>query len=253
MNASAFTALDPRFNKIGVEGKVVLITGASSGIGYAAARRFAEAGAKLVLTGQRADRLQALAKETGRAAFRAGDICHETLCDELVDLAIEKFGRIDIVLNNAGVNHGGTIDAIEIEKVAAMVRVNVEAAYRLSYRILKYFKSRGVGHLINTSSVMGTKVRATSGPYAGTKHAIEALSEALRLELAGSGIKVSCVEPGLVSTELHRDWKTPPAIERGIARPLLADEVAQAILYIACQPAHINVARMLVLPQDHCI
>jgi NADP-dependent 3-hydroxy acid dehydrogenase YdfG len=118
---------------------------------------------------------------------------------------------------------------------------------------LKYFRRVGQGHLINTSSVMGGKVRETAGAYSGTKHAVEALAEALRLELAGSAIKVSCIAPGLVTSELHRDNEIPPAVERNIDRPLAPSEVADAIVYAAQQPPHVNVSRLLLMPQDHKI
>ena len=100
---------------------------------------------------------------------------------------------------------------------------------------------------------MGHKVRETAGGYAGTKHAIEALCEALRVELARSRIKVSCVAPGLVDSELHRHASVSPSIARNIARPLLPDDVAEAIIWIMLQPPHINVPQLVVLPQDHPI
>jgi NADP-dependent 3-hydroxy acid dehydrogenase YdfG len=236
-----------------LKGKVALVTGASSGIGHATARAFAEAGAKLVLTGQRSERLADLSALIPDSVYLPGDLTDAELPAELLRVALREFGRLDIVFNNAGLTHDGTIEEINIDSVCAMVRVNVEANFRVAYTVLKHFCRVGEGHLINSSSVMGTKVRVSAGPYSGTKYAVEALSEALRLELAGTGVRVSCVQPGLVTTELHRDNKVPPAIERNIRRPLCAEEVAALVLLIAEQPPHINIARLLLLPQDHRI
>ncbi|WP_316163859.1 SDR family oxidoreductase [Bradyrhizobium sp. SZCCHNRI20481] len=234
-------------------GKVALVTGASSGIGHATARAFAEAGAKLVLTGQRPERLADLSARIPDSIYLPGNLADAGLPAELLRAALRKFGRLDIVFNNAGLNHDGTIEEIDIDAVCAMVRINVEANFRIAYTVLKHFRRVDEGHLINCSSVMGTKVRATAGAYSGTKYAVEALSEALRLELAGTGVRVSCVQPGLVTTELHRESKIPPAIERNIERPLRAEEVAALVRLIAEQPSHINIARLLLLPQDHRI
>jgi NADP-dependent 3-hydroxy acid dehydrogenase YdfG len=131
-----------------------------------------------------------------------------------------------------------------------MVRVNVEAAYRMAYTAVKHFRRVGRGHLVNTSSVLGFKVRPKAGAYAGTKYAVEALSEALRLELAGSDIKVTCIEPGLVITDLHRDHAVRPEVAQSVAQPLQPADVAQCILFALQQPAHVAIPRLMVLPQS---
>jgi len=234
-------------------GKVAVITGASSGIGMAVARRLAREGVALVLHGRREERLRALAEELPGVLWVAGDLTDTAASAQLLELAMTQHGRVDFAINNAGINHTGHIVDIDIEKVCGMARINVEAAYRFTYTFLKLFQAQMNGHLVHTTSVMGHKVRETAGAYAGTKHAIEAMCEALRIELARSAIKVSCVAPGLVNTELHRDQLVHPSVSRNVTRPLTPQDVAEAIVWVMRQPAHVNVPQLVVLPQDHPI
>ncbi len=174
-------------------GKVAIVTGASSGIGQGAARELVSAGMKVVLTARRQEKLDALAQELGsdNCCVVAGDIADDALPQKLIDGAMNKFGRCDVTLNNAGTMHVGAIADIDLDAVAKMVRVNVEAVYRLSYLSLRQFLKQGSGHLINISSTLGTKVRPTTGAYAGTKFAIEAFTEDLRMQVAGTGVRIS--------------------------------------------------------------
>ncbi len=233
--------------------QVAIITGASSGVGAAVARDLGRAGVKLVVTARRAELLQALAAELEETVTIPGDIREPELPRRLLDGALRAFGRCDIVFNNAGVIEAGPIESIDVDRVCDMVRVNVEAAFRVAYVAVQHFKSVGRGHLVNTSSVLGTKVRPTAGAYAGTKFAIEALSEGLRMELAGSGVRVSCVEPGLVMSDLHRDWAVHPRESLGIPNPLEPEDVARCVRFILEQPDHVRVPRLMVLPRDHQI
>ena len=230
--------------------KVAIITGASSGIGRAVARNLNEAGVKFILTGRREDHLAELKGELEHVAVLTGDISQVGMPQNLLKNALDVFGRCDIVFNNAGIIEAGSIDEINIEDVCYMVRVNVEAAFRMAYVAVKHFKSTGSGYLINTSSVLGTKVRPTAGAYAGTKFAIEALTEALRLELAKTNIGVSCVEPGLVQTDLHREWPVPPAQSLNIPRPLQPEDIARVVRFILEQPDHVRLPRILAVPSD---
>jgi NADP-dependent 3-hydroxy acid dehydrogenase YdfG len=233
-----------------LEGHVAIITGASSGIGAAVARNLYKAGVKSVLTARRSDRLAELAGELGESVYVAGDITDATLPDSLIARAVESFGRCDIVFNNAGVLEAGSIGDIDIDRVCAMVRINVESAFRMAYTALKHFRSVGRGHLITTSSILGTKVRPTAGAYAGTKYAVEALSEALRMEVAGSDIQVSVVEPGLVYTELHDAWEVHPSESMDIPHPLRPEDIARAVRFMLEQPSHVRVPRMLLVPGE---
>jgi len=233
-----------------LEGKVAVITGASSGIGAAVARDLHDGGMKLVLSARRENRLHKLTEEIGEAVFVQGDITDPDLPQALVDTALATYGRCDVVFNNAGIMRVGKVEEIDIEGICEMVRVNVEAAFRMAYVAVKHFRSVGRGCLINTSSILGTKVRPTTGAYAGTKYAIEALTEALRLELAGTDIVISCVEPGLVMTELHREWEVHPKDLFDIKAPLAPEDIARAVRFLLEQPAHVRIPRILVVPGE---
>jgi NADP-dependent 3-hydroxy acid dehydrogenase YdfG len=153
-------------------------------------------------------------------------------------------------MNNAGVMEMGPIASIDIDKMCEMVRVNVEAPYRISYVFLRHFLSQGHGHLVNTSSVLGTKIRLTAGAYAGTKYAIEALTEALRLEVAGTAIRVSCIEPGLVATGLHRNWPTHLRESIKMSNPLQPEDVARCVSFILSQPDHVCIPKLMIVPGE---
>ncbi len=233
-----------------LDGKVALITGATSGIGLASARAMAAAGMKLVIAGQRASLLAENAKALGDCVAVAGDITEPGAPEALFQRALDTHGRLDVVMNNAGLVENGPAETIDLDRVSRMVRVNVEVAFRVMYLAIRHFKQQGSGHLVNTSSVLGTKVRPNIGAYAGTKHAVEALAEALRLEVVGSGIRVTCVEPGLVATDLHRDFAEPPSKMQGIEEPLKPEDVARSVMFALEQPSHVLIPRVLILPRE---
>ncbi|MEM6393994.1 MAG: SDR family oxidoreductase [Planctomycetota bacterium] len=242
-----------------LEGQVAVITGASSGIGHATATLLRQAGMKLVINGRRADRLHALADELGDTHAVPGDITDPQLPKRLLDTAVDAFGQCDVVFNNAGVLHVFPFEDLDLDKLCDMVRINVEAAYRLMYETVAYFKTVGPpdrggrGQLINTSSVLGTKVRPTAGWYAGTKYAIEAVCESLRMELAGTDIKISAVEPGLVLTDLHREWDQPSNVKLGMEKPLRPEDIARCVKFILDQPDHVRIPKLMALPGEHAI
>lgn len=231
-------------------GQVAIVTGATSGIGDAIARALDARGVRLVLTGRRADRLDALAAELAAARTVAGDITDPALPGRLVEAALETHGRLDIACNNAGLLAFGTIEEIDLERMATMVRVNVEAAYRFAYTVLRHFKAENRGHLVNTSSVAGTKVRPTIGAYAGTKHAIEALAHGLRIELAETDVRISNVQPGLVATDIfaHMPADEHPGRQQGIDQPLQPEDVARAVVFMLEQPAHVSIPALMLKP-----
>ena len=231
---------------------VALITGATGGIGAAMARRLSESGYALVLTARSAPRLAALAADlSGPTEIIEGDIQDPGMPDRMVSAALTSFGRCNVCVNNAGLLEVGAIADIDVDRVCAMVRTNVEAAFRLSYTFLKHALDQDSGHLLMISSVLGTKVRATAGAYAGTKFALEALAEALRIELANTNIRVSCLQPGLVRTGLHDHMPSHPAGQMGIPEPLQPDDVARAALFVLDQPPHVRVPQLMLLPQGH--
>ncbi len=233
--------------------QVALITGASSGIGAAVARELDAAGMKLLLTGRNQKALDKLAGQCGNAAVVVGDITDPALPTLLMETALETFGRCDVLFNNAGVMEVGAIEEVDIDRICAMVRINVEAAFRMAYAALKHFKKQKRGHLLNVSSILGTKVRPTTGAYAGTKYAIEAFTEALRMELAGTGVRVSAIEPGLTETHLQDHFGVHPAKALGMKKMLKPADIARAVAFVLRQPAHVSIPRVLVIPSEQAM
>src|SRR5918996_2288576 len=232
-----------------LERQVAVVTGASSGIGAGVARDLARAGMKLLVTARREERLRALAAEfDGRVRYLAADVADPELPRRLVERAVAEFGRLDVVFNNAGFMDIGTIDTIDIERIALMVRVNVEAAFRLAHEALRHFKREDPGYLINVTSILGSKVRPTTGWYAGTKHALEALTETLRMELAGTNVKITALAPGLVDTELQDRWEVHPKVALGVKAPLVPEDIARVVRFLLEQPAHVRIPKILVVP-----
>ena len=231
--------------------KICLITGASSGIGFAIAKALHAENFKVIATARRLDKLTELGLSLND--IFAGDLNLSDFQDSIVDYIIDKYGKCDFLFNCAGTLEVGTIEEIDIDKLTSMIRLNVETTFRLTYKILKQFKKQGFGHVINISSVLGTKVRPTAGGYAATKFAMEALSEALRMELTGTNIKISCIEPGLVMTELHNDWKVHPKESMNIHDPLTVDNIVDTVKFIISQPDHIRIPKLMILPKDHNI
>jgi len=231
--------------------RICLITGASSGIGFAIAKALHADNFKVIATARRLDKLNELRLDSND--IFAGDLNLPDFQDSIVDYIFNKYGKCDFLFNCAGTLEVGTIEDIDIDKLTAMIRLNVETTFRLTYKILQRFKKQGSGHILNISSVLGTKVRPTAGGYAATKFAIEALSEALRMELTGTNIKISCIEPGLVMTELHNDWKVHPKESMNIHNALTVDNIVDTIKFIINQPDYVRIPRLMILPKDHNI
>jgi NADP-dependent 3-hydroxy acid dehydrogenase YdfG len=238
-----------------LSGSAGIITGASSGIGWAAARLLSESGARLVVTARRADRLDRLVGELEcDAVAAAGDIADPEIPQRLVDTAVERFGQLDFVFNNAGIMNIGSVDEVDDASMTRMIRVNYEAAVRMAYAALKWFKSQGRGDLITTSSILGMKVRPAVGVYAGTKYAVEALSESLRMELAGTGVRVMVIEPGYTATYLQDHWTDEQKqILKTMERPVQPEDIARAVKFMLEQPDHVTIPRLLMVPVDQTL
>jgi NADP-dependent 3-hydroxy acid dehydrogenase YdfG len=230
-----------------LKGKVILITGANSGIGKATAELLTEAGMMCLLTARNKETLDHLAKRLPGAEALAGDMIDPALPPRLVDTALEKFGRLDAVFNNAGVMNIGSIEEADLEALCSMIRLNFESVVRMSYVALRHMKAKGRGYLINTSSLAGLKTFPHLGVYNGTKFAVEALTDALRMELAGSGVKAAVVEPGRTNTNLFEHWaeeqKFDPA--QGMLEP---EDVARCVRFMLEQPDEVLIPRLLVVP-----
>lgn len=232
--------------------RVGVITGATGGIGTAVATSMSEAGWRLVLSARSAEKLDALASQLqAPAVVIPGDLRDVSLPQALLSAAVENFGRCDLCFNNAGILEVGPIETIDVERVCDMVRVNVEGAFRVAYVFLQHFVREKMGHLINISSVLGKKVRPTAGAYAATKFAIEALSEALRMELNKTDVQVSCIQPGLVMSGLHDRWEIHPSELLGIAEPLQPSDIARMVLFLLDQPPHVRIPQLMILPKGH--
>ncbi len=234
-----------------LKGKVAVITGASSGIGEGTARELADAGMKLVLTARRKQLLDEIAAQLNTETVTiSGDITDESLPQKLIDTAMDKFGSCDVVFNNAGVMIVGSAEDIDLEAVCRMVRINVEAVYRLAIIAMRHMVSKGGGYLINTSSILGMKVRQTTGAYAGTKYAVEALTEDLRMQAAGTGVRVCALEPGLVETHLQDHFPVHPKDMLDIKALVQPADIGRAIRFMLEQPDHVAIPRILVMPTD---
>ena len=232
--------------------KICLITGASSGIGHAIAKSLSMNGEyQLVITARREKKLKEI--QSDNVDILPGDLNSTVFQDTIESHVFNTYGRCDYLFNCAGMIEAGSIEEINIDRFTAMLRLNIESTFRLTYNLLKRFKQQGFGHVINISSVLGTKVRPTAGGYSATKFAMEALSESLRMELTGTDIQVTCIEPGLVLTELHNHWEVHPTDSFGIDEPLSVDNIVDSVNYIMRQPPHVRIPRLMILPKEHNI
>jgi len=237
--------------------KVVVITGASSGMGQAAAVRLARDGARVVLAARREDRLQKVAEQVHQAGGEAlvcpTDVCERAAVDALVDQAVEHFGRIDVAFNNAGLMRTGPIEELADEDIAQMIDVNVLAAFRFVKAVVPVMKRQNSGLILNVSSVLGRKTRAKAWVYAGTKWAITAMSEGLREELLGTKIPVCSLQPGAIDTELFDHFEEHPAKWQGITEMLKPTEMAELIAFIVRQPWHFSINEVLIRPTEQSV
>src|SRR5271156_4515651 len=201
----------------GIKDKVVVITGASSGLGEAAARRLAQNGAKLVLGARRLDRLQALAKELslGAGAAVQTDVAKYAEVKRLVERAVQSHGRIDVMINNAGLMPLSPLERLKIDDWDRRIDVNIKGVLYGVAAALPHMKAQMSGHIINVASVAGHKVRPGSAVYSATKHAVRVISEGLRQEVKPYNIRTTIISPGAVATELA-DSVTEPDVAANI-------------------------------------
>ena len=234
-----------------IQDKVVVITGASSGIGEAAARHLASSGAKVVLGARRADRIASLAQELGGAA-RATDVTHREDLAALVSLAVERFGKLDVLVSNAGIARIGPLDAMAIDDWLAMVDVNLNGFLYGIAAALPVFRRQGFGHFVTTISTSGLKIVPNQAIYAGTKNAVRTIHEGLRQE-AGPKLRVTGISPGYVRTELAtasiKDAGARAEVEAQMAKMAIAPEaIARAIAFAIDQPEDVDVGDIVVRP-----
>ena len=236
-----------------IKDKVVVITGASSGLGEATARALAKNGAKLVLGARRMDRLKALSSELslGDKAAVQTDVSDYAQVKHLVDHAVKTHGRIDVILNNAGLMPLSPLDRLKIEDWDRMIDVNIKGVLYGIAAALPHMKAQKSGHIINVSSVAGHRVRPSSTVYSATKTAVRVISEGLRQEVTPFNIRTTIISPGAVSSELlesitEKDIVQNLAAVRDMAIP--ADSFASMVLFAMSQPDNVDVNEILFRP-----
>ena len=234
-----------------IEGKVVAITGASSGIGEATALLLAERGAKVVLGARREDRLNALAGRLDGAVSLPIDVRRREDLARFVALAVERFGRLDVLVNNAGIGPISPLDALRVSDWENMIDVNLKGVLYGIAAALPVFREQGFGHVVNTASTAAHRTVPNMAVYAATKIAVRTLSEGLRQE-AGEHLRVTVVSPGFVATDFA-DSITDPEIRAQIATAgnklrMGPDAIARAIVFAIEQPPEVDVGEIIVRP-----
>ncbi|RKH48702.1 SDR family oxidoreductase [Corallococcus sp. AB049A] len=237
-----------------IQGKVVAITGASSGIGEATARLLASQGAKVVLGARRADRLETLTGELrskgGEARYKALDVTKREDVDAFVAFTLKEYGRLDVLINNAGVMPLSRLDELKLDEWNRMIDVNIRGVLHGIAAGLPVMKRQKSGQFINLSSIGGHSVVPTAAVYCATKYAVLAISEGLRQEV-GADIRVTVISPGVTQSELAETISDPASREymrefRKDAIP--ADAIARAISYAISQPADVDVSEIIIRP-----
>ncbi len=239
----------------GIQGKIVVITGASSGLGEAAARLLSAQGAAVVLGARRIDRLRSLADELTASGAKAlalqTDVTHFDQVKKLVDAASLAFGRIDVMINNAGLMPSSPLDRLKIDDWNQMIDVNIKGVLYGIAAALPYMKRQKSGHVINVSSVAGHKVRAGGVVYAATKHAVRVISEGFRQEVKPYNIRTTIISPGAVDTELPNsvtDADVAAGMRKVYEIAVPADSFARAVAFAMSQPDDVDVNEILFRP-----
>lgn len=242
-----------------LDGRVALVTGASSGFGEACAIALAAEGARVAITARRGDRLQALAGRIGDAGGEAqvvvADIAADGEPQRVVHEAEARFGKLDILVNNAGVMYLEPIDTADLGRWRHMFDLNVVALIAATQAALPGMRARRDGHVVNIASTAGRIAGVNGGGYSASKFAVVAFSESLRKEVCKDRIRVSVIEPGVAATELrdhigHAETKKALNAWADSMRQLQSEDVANAVIYCVTQPLHVNINEILMRPTD---
>lgn len=240
-----------------IKGKVVVITGASSGLGEATARHLASKGANVVLGARREERLEKISNEinaegNGKAAYKATDVTKEEDVKALVDKAVSDFGKIDVMVNNAGLMSIAPMSETKVDEWDRMIDINIKGVLYGIAAALPEFQKQESGHFINLSSTAGIKVFSPGGSvYSGTKFAVRAISEGLRQEVGGK-IRTTSIEPGAIESELKHGSSHKDSLEsidqfyKDVAIP--SDSIARSIAYAIEQPIDVDVNEIVIRP-----
>jgi NADP-dependent 3-hydroxy acid dehydrogenase YdfG len=241
-----------------LDGRKAIVTGASSGIGEATAVAMAREGATVAVAARRMDRLEEIAKriadDGGAAHAFEADVGDEGAARSLVEGAAGRMGGLDVLVNNAGVMLLGAVEGASTDEWRQMVGVNLLGLLYCTHASLPVMRGGGKGHIVNVSSVAGRSANAGSAVYNLTKFGVTAFSEALRQEVAGANIRVTCVEPGFVDTELQGHNTNPMVMEaiekmrQSTGEVLTADDIAEAIVYAVSRPARVSINEVLIRP-----
>lgn len=238
-----------------IENKVVIITGASSGIGEETAKVLAKNGAKVVLSARREDRLKKLVNEIGEnAVYLKSDVSNVEDMKALVTLAKEKFGKVDALFANAGIMPGGNMSELKLQDWVNMVNVNIVGVLNSMAAVLPEFIAQKSGHIIVTSSAAGTRSVPGNAVYCGTKHFVRAMLDSFRMEtvMEGSNIHATTIYPGAVKTELLNTIapsETKEMVEKFYEEAgMTPDVIADAVLYALSQPDSVNVSDLVIRP-----
>jgi len=240
--------------------KIVFITGASSGIGRSCARAFASQGAKLILAARRAERLEEIAAglktEHGTAILVLKfDVRNPNAVEQAISGLPQEWRAIEVLVNNAGLSRG--LDKLYEGKLRdwdEMIDTNLKGLLYVSRAVIPGMVGRGRGHVINIGSIAGHEIYPSGNVYNATKFAVKALSKGLRLDLNGTGLRVTSVDPGMTETEFslvrfRGDGERAGKVYQGFT-PLTPDDIADAVVYCATRPLHVNVSEMIVMPTD---
>ncbi len=237
-------------------GKIVFITGASAGIGEAVARHFARRKCRLILAARRKDRIDNLAREIGTECLTVAlDITDSGAVKETIAAIPDNWKTIDILVNNAGLSRGlNPVHEGSLQDWEEMIDTNVKGLLYVTRAILPGMVERGRGHIINIGSIAGREVYPRGNVYCATKHAVDALTKGLRLDLLESPVRITTVDPGLVETEFSEvrfrgDSERAEKVYKGY-RPLSGDDVAEAVIWAADRPQHVSIGEILILPTD---
>ncbi|MCX8293033.1 SDR family oxidoreductase [Phyllobacterium sp. 0TCS1.6A] len=238
---------------VGIEGKVIAITGASSGIGEATARLLATEGARLVIGARRTDRLEKLAEEIssrgGSVRFLGVDVTRRADVEQFAALALSEFGRLDVFVNNAGIMPLSPLAALKVDEWDSMIDVNVKGVLYGIAAALPIMQEQGSGHIVNISSIAAHIVWPMSAVYCGTKFAVRAISDGLRQET--DRLRVTVVSPGTTTSELANTITDPAgrdAVAPFRAITISAEAIARAIAYAVSQPDDVDVSEIIVRP-----
>lgn len=242
---------------MGVRNKIALVTGASSGIGEAAALALAADGASVAVSGRRKERLESLVKRIeeagGKGLALPGDVSVEADATKAIEDAVAHFGGLDILINSAGVNEAGGIESLSLDLWRKVIDINLMGTLYCCKAAVPALKARGGGDIINISSTAGRRAAAAFAAYATSKFGLTGLTESLRQEVGGAGIRVCIIEPGATQTEIAEsitDLKARAAIQAHVSKDgaMAASDIADAIMFVLSLPPRANVSQMLVRP-----